>query len=205
MFSTSQRAVALMVVGLGSAVPAVAALKAGEPAPSFTLQASHAGKETTFTLDKALAKGPVVVYFYPAAYTRGCNVEAHTFAEAKDKFDAAGATIIGVSQDSIKRLNDFSKDPEYCAGKFTVASDADGKVTKAFDLKVRQVEAGMKDSRGVELDHAFSERTTFVITSDHKIVATFSSADDGIKPQDHVEKSLAIVEQLAKKSPAAHT
>jgi thioredoxin-dependent peroxiredoxin len=200
MFSTSQTVAALMMLGLSGAVPAVAALKVGEKAPNFTLQASHAGKNTTFSLDNALEKGPVVVYFYPAAYTRGCNVEAHTFAEAKEKFDAAGATIIGVSQDSIMRLNDFSKDPDYCAGKFTVASDADGKVTKAFDLKIREGAAGMKDSRGIDLDHAFSERTTFVITSDHKIVATFSSADDGIKPQDHVEKSLAIVEKLAKKS-----
>jgi thioredoxin-dependent peroxiredoxin len=200
MFSTTQTVAVLILVSLGGAVPAVAALKVGEQAPNFTLRASHDGKDTTFSLDKALEKGPVVVYFYPAAYTRGCNVEAHTFAEAKKKFDAAGATIIGVSQDSIKRLNDFSKDPDYCAGKFTVASDADGKVTKAFDLKVREAAAGMKDSRGADLDHAFSERTTFVITTDHKIVATFSSADDGIKPQDHVEKSLAIVETLAKKS-----
>ena len=198
--STALRVVVISAaIGLPFALPALAALKAGQTAPDFTLKASHAGAESTFSLNDALKKGPVVVYFYPAAYTQGCNVEAHTFAVNKDKFDAAGATIIGVSQDSIKRLNDFSKDPEYCAGQFTVASDADGKVTKAYDLKARDAAAGMKDTRGVELDHAFSERTTFVITSNHKIVATFSSADDGIKPQDHVEKSLAIVEKLAKK------
>lgn len=198
--STALRAVVISAaIGLTFALPALAALKEGQTAPDFTLKASHAGTESTFSLNDALKKGPVVVYFYPAAYTQGCNVEAHTFAVNKDKFDAAHATIIGVSQDSIKRLNDFSKDPEYCAGQFTVASDADGKVTKAFDLKARAGAAGMKDTRGVELDHAFSERTTFVITKDHKIAATFSSADDGIKPQDHVEKSLAIVEKLAKK------
>ena len=181
------------------AVPALAALKTGTQAPDFSAKASHAGKETSFSLNDALKKGPVVVYFYPAAYTQGCNIEAHTFAENKEKFDAAHATIIGVSQDSIKRLNDFSADPNYCAGKFTVASDADGKITKAYDLKVRELTAGAKDTRGVELDHAFSERTTFVITPDHKIVATFSSADDGIKPADHVEKSLEIVQKLASK------
>ena len=181
------------------AVPALAALKTGTQAPDFSAKASHAGKETSFSLNDALKKGPVVVYFYPAAYTQGCNIEAHTFAENKEKFDAAHATIIGVSQDSIKRLNDFSADPNYCAGKFTVASDPDGKITREYDLKVRELTAGAKDTRGVELDHAFSERTTFVITPDHKIVATFSSADDGIKPADHVEKSLAIVEKLASK------
>jgi thioredoxin-dependent peroxiredoxin len=181
------------------ALPALAALKSGEAAPDFSLKASHAGKETSFSLADALKKGPVVVYFYPAAFTQGCNIEAHTFAENKEKFDAAHATIIGVSQDSIKRLNDFSADPNYCAGKFTVASDPDGKITKAYDLKARELTPGAKDTRGVELDHAFSERTTFVITPDHKIVATFSSADDGIKPADHVEKSLAIVQKMASK------
>src|SRR6202012_4582773 len=124
-----------------------------------------AGSETTFSLKEALKKGPVVVYFYPAAYTTGCNIEAHTFAENKDKFDAAGATIIGVSQDSITRLNDFSADPKYCAGKFPVASDATGAITRSFDLSSRSL-TGFKDSRGVEIDHAFSERTTFVIAQD---------------------------------------
>ena len=198
--SSALRIVAISaIIGLAPALPAVAALKPGQPAPDFTLKASHAGHQSTFSLSEALKKGPVVLYFYPAAYTPGCNVEAHTFAENKEKFDAAGATIIGVSQDSIKRLNDFSSDPNYCAGKFTVASDPHGKITKAYDLKVRELEPGSKDTRGIELDHAFTERTTFVITSDHKIAATFSSADDGIKPADHVEKSLAVVEHLAKK------
>ena len=76
----------------------------------------------------ALKKGPVVVYFYPSAFTGGCNIEAHTFAENKEKFDAAGASIIGVSRDSIARLNAFSADPQYCAGKVAVASDADGAI-----------------------------------------------------------------------------
>ncbi|MBL8645364.1 MAG: redoxin domain-containing protein, partial [Rhodospirillaceae bacterium] len=81
------------------ALPAIAALKPGEKAPDFSTQASLAGKEFTFSLKDALKKGPVVVYFYPSAYTQGCNIQAHTFAENKEKFDAAGATIIGVSQD----------------------------------------------------------------------------------------------------------
>src|SRR6185436_14982649 len=127
---------------------------------------------------EALKKGPVVVYFYPSAYTGGCNRQAHAFAVNKDKFDAVGATIIGVSHDSIARLNDFSADPEYCAGKFPVASDADGKIAKSYGLNVMEGKAGIKDTRGMEIDHAFTERTTFVIAPDSRIAAVFLSADD---------------------------
>src|ERR1700675_2928551 len=117
--STLMIALALLV-----SLPVLAALKVGEKAPDFTLRAALAGKEFSFSLADALKKGPAVVYFYPSAYTNGCDIEAHTFATEKEKFDAAGATIIGVSADSIARLNQFSADPDYCAGKFPVASDA---------------------------------------------------------------------------------
>src|SRR5580704_13043970 len=187
--------VALLLSG-AMMVPAMAALKTGEKAPDFSARASLAGKEFNFSLKDALRKGPVVVYFYPSAFTGGCNIEAHTSAENKDKFDAAGATIIGVSQDSIARLNAFSADPQYCAGKIAVASDADGAIAKAYGLTKTDPRAGMKDTRGVEIDHAFTERTTFIVTSDSKIVATLSSNDDKISPADHVEKSLAAVQQL---------
>src|ERR1043165_7937819 len=133
-------------------VPAYAALKAGTPAPDFSAKASLAGKEFDFSLNEALKKGPVVVYFYPSAFTGGCNIEAHTFAENKEKFDAAGASIIGVSQDSIARLNAFSADPQYCAGKIPVASDPDGSIAKAYGLTKNDPRAGMKDTRGVEID-----------------------------------------------------
>ena len=86
-------------------LPVLAALKVGDKAPDFSARASLAGKEFNFSLQDALKKGPVVVYFYPSAFTKGCDLEAHTFAEEKDKFDAAGATIIGVSADSIARLD----------------------------------------------------------------------------------------------------
>jgi peroxiredoxin len=178
------------------ALPALAALKKGDSAPDFSAPASLAGKDFTFSLRDALKKGPVVVYFYPSAYTGGCNIEAHTFAENKDKFDAVGSTIIGVSHDSIARLNDFSADPEYCAGKFPVASDPDGKIAKSYDLKVMEGKPGFKDTRGVEIDHAFTERTTFVVSPEGKIVATLSSADDKISPADHVSKSLAVVTEM---------
>ena len=186
----------VLFLSVSIAMPALAAVKMGDSAPDFSAPASLAGKEFSFSLKDALKKGPVVVYFYPSAFTGGCNIEAHTFAVNKNKFDAVGATIIGVSHDSIARLNDFSADPEYCAGKFPVASDPDGKIAKAYDLKVMEGKPGMKDTRGVEIDHAFTERTTFVISRDGKIVATLSSADDKIVPADHVSKSLAVVTEM---------
>lgn len=185
-----------------AAIPALAALAKGAKAPDFSAKASLAGKEFSFSLSEALKKGPVVVYFYPSAFTGGCNIEAHTFAENKEKFDAAGATIIGVSRDSITRLNAFSADPQYCAGKIAVASDADGAIATSYELKSGAGKPGMKDSRGEDIGHDFTERTTFVISKDGTIAATLSSADDKISPAEHVEKSLAAVQQLGK--PAAN-
>jgi thioredoxin-dependent peroxiredoxin len=179
--------------------PVLAALKVGDKAPDFTLRASLAGKEFTFSLQDALKKGPVVVYFYPSAYTKGCDLEAHTFAQMKDKFDAAGATIIGVSADSIQRLDQFSADPDYCAGKFPVASDANREIAASYNLATTAVKPGQTDVRGTAIDHDFIERATFVIGKDHKIIATLSSKEDNLSPDGHVEKSLAIVQQLASK------
>ena len=191
------RALLTLALSLVVALPALAAVERGAKAPSFTAKASVAGKEVPFSLDDALAKGPVVVYFYPSAYTGGCNIEAHTFAEKSAEFQAVGATVIGVSQDSIARLNDYSADPEFCAGKFPVASDPDGSIAKSYQLQVVPGKAGMKDSRGTEIDHGFTERTTFVVAKDHTIVAVLSSAADKIAPAEHVTKSLAVVQSLS--------
>ncbi|MDQ2776084.1 MAG: peroxiredoxin [Acidobacteriota bacterium] len=180
-------------------LPVLAALKVGDKAPDFSARASLAGKEFNFSLEDALKNGPVVVYFYPSAYTKGCDLEAHTFAQDKDKFEAAGATIIGVSADSIGRLDAFSADPDYCAGKFPVASDEDGKIAASYDLTANSSKSGMKDVRGAEIGHEFIERVTFVVGKDHKIIATFSSKDDKLSPDQHVERALAIVQQLASK------
>ena len=139
-----------------------------------------------------------MVYFFPSAYTKGCDLEAHTFAENKDKFDAAGATIIGVSADSIARLDQFSADPDYCAGKFPVASDADRGIASSYNLSVATLKPGATDVRGVAIDHDFIERETFVIGKDHKIIATFSSKDDNLTPDQHVMKSLDIVQHITK-------
>jgi peroxiredoxin len=172
------------------------ALSKGSAAPMFTAKASLAGKEFNFALKNALAKGPVVLYFYPAAYTGGCDLEAHTFADMKDKFTAAGATIIGVSADDIPRLNSFSSNPDYCAGKFPVASDADGKIAASYGLQLTPPQAGVKDVTGKQVTHGFIPRTTFVIDKNDKIVAVFSSKTDHISPDEHVKKSLAIVSKL---------
>lgn len=173
-----------------------AILSKGSHAPMFTAEASMAGHDFNFSLKKTLEKGPVVLYFYPAAYTGGCDLEAHTFAQMKDKFTAAGATIIGVSADNIKRLNLFSSDPSYCAGKFPVASDPEGKIAATYGLKLIPPQPGVKDVRGQEVTHGFIPRTTFVINKNDKIIAVFSSEADHISPAQHVEKSLAIVEKL---------
>jgi thioredoxin-dependent peroxiredoxin len=189
----------VLAISMLISLPVLAALKVGDKAPDFSARASLAGKEFGFSLEAALKKGPVVVYFYPSAYTKGCDLEAHTFSMEKDKFDAAGASIIGVSADSIERLNQFSADPEYCAGKFPVASDADKKIATSYNLNAAAVKAGQMDVRGVAIDHDFIERVTFVVGKDHKIIATFSSKDDNLTPDQHVEKSLAIVQQLGGK------
>jgi peroxiredoxin len=191
----------LVLAALASAtvsLPAAAALTQGAAAPDFSAPASLAGKEFRFSLADALEKGPVVVYFYPAAYTGGCNVQARTFATNIDKFAAAGASVIGVSLDDIRTLNSFSADPEYCAGKLPVASDADGRIAKRYELEVVEGREGVKDTRGKAIEHGFAERTTFIVTPDGKIAATVG----GVSPKENVEQALAIVQQLARTTPS---
>jgi len=189
----------LLLAGLASvavAVPVVvSALQKGDAAPMFSAKASLAGKEFNYSLADALKQGPVVVYFYPSAFTQGCNIQAHTFAENMDAFKAAKASVIGVSLDSIARLNDFSADPAYCAGKLPVASDADGAIAKSYGVNVREGRAGMKDSRGVDIDHGFAERLTFVLGKDGKIVSTIGAGN--LPPDQNVQQALQAVKDLA--------
>jgi len=198
MLKRLKNAAALAALGATAALatlPAQAALNPGDAAPAFITQASQSGKAFEYSLKDALKKGPVVVYFYPSAYTGGCNVQAHTFAVNHDKFTAAGATVVGVSLDSIRRLNDFSADPQYCAGKFPVASDAEGSIARSYELAIRAAAAGKKDTRGTEIEHATTERTTFVVTPDGRIAATVG----GLSPAANVEKALEVVQQLPRK------
>ncbi len=173
------------------AAPALAALEVGDTAPNFEAKASLAGNAFDYSLRDALDEGLVVVYFYPSAYTNGCNIQAHEFAENMDKFTAAGASVIGVSLDSIERLNDFSADPEYCAGKLAVASDATGEIASSFELTVHDAREGKKDTRGVEINHGFAERTTFIVTPDGEIAETIG----GVSPMENVQKSLEAVQR----------
>ncbi len=175
---------------------AFAALKPGDRAPKFSAPASLAGKQFHFSLQKALKKGPVVVYFFPSAFTSGCDLEAHTFAQDKKEFTAAGATIIGVSEDSIKRLDKFSASPKYCAGRFPVASDPNGKIGVSYGVATFPPVHGAKDVRGVAIHHGFFARTTFVINKNDKIVAEFSSKADHLTPPEHVKRALAVVRKL---------
>ena len=189
----------LLLAGLASvavALPVVAALQKGDTAPMFSAKASLAGKEFNYSLADALKQGPVVVYFYPSAFTQGCNIQAHTFAENMDAFKAAKASVIGVSLDSIQRLNDFSADPAYCAGKLPVASDADGAIAKSFGVNVSAPrEGGFPDTRGVTSDHGFADRMTFVLTKDGKVASTFGGRQ--LAPDQNVMQALQAVKDLA--------
>jgi len=168
-----------MIVAFASAIvsaPLYAALATGAHAPDFTTQASLAGKAFTFSLADALKSGPVVLYFYPAAFTPGCTVEAHNFAEATEKFKALGATVIGVSHDSIDTLNKFSVSE--CRNKFAVASDADQKITKEYDAVLK-------------IKPEYADRTSYVIAPDGKIIYEYTA----LNPDKHVENTMAAVEK----------
>ncbi len=166
-----------IVASLGS-VSVLAALPLGTKAPMFTTQASLAGKPFTFSLADALKKGPVVLYFYPAAFTPGCTVEAHNFAEASDKFKALGASVIGVSYDSVDTLNKFSVTE--CRNKFAVASDADQHIMKAYDAVLPP-------------KPEWANRTSYVIAPSGEIVYTFTE----LNPDKHVENTMAAVQKWA--------
>lgn len=171
-------------------------LAKGQNAIDFSAPASLDGKEFEFTLRKALADGPVVLYFFPSAYTQGCDLQAHTFSEFSEDFKKAGATVIGISADDIKRLKAYSADPEYCGGNFAVASDPNGEIARLYRLEFQPGQAGFKDKKGRKIDHGFIERVTFVIDNQGKIAEVFSSRRDGVSPDEHVEKALKAVQEM---------
>ncbi|MEM9209408.1 MAG: peroxiredoxin, partial [Pseudomonadota bacterium] len=175
----------LLLAMLSVAITAHAALNVGDSAPQFEARASLDGSAFDYSLAEALEDGAVVVYFYPSAYTRGCNIQAHEFSVSMDDFKAAGASVIGVSLDSIERLNDFSADPEYCAGNLAVASDPDGSIARSYNLNVRDGRDGAEDTRGVEIGHGFAERVTFIVTPDGKVAETIG----GVSPMENVKLS----------------
>lgn len=186
------RRTAITAIAVLASVPLLAAIAVGDRAPDFAAPAALDGKAFRFSLNEALKHGPVAVYFYPSAYTNGCNLQAHTFAVNHERFATAGTTVIGVSLDSLERLVEFSADPEYCAGKVPVASDADGSIARSFAISVRDAEAGRKDTRGRAIEHGRAERTTFVIAQDGRVAATVT----GVSPAENVKQTLAAVESL---------
>jgi peroxiredoxin len=171
---------ALLALALASllSVPAFSALPDGAKAPDFSTEASLAGKPFKFSLSESLKQGPVVLYFYPAAFTPGCTKEAHDFAEATDKFKALGATVIGISHDDIDTLNKFSVSE--CRNKFAVASDADQKIMKAYDAVLAQ-------------KPELSDRTSYVISPDGKVLYSYTN----LNPDKHVENTMAVVQKWA--------
>ena len=158
------------------ATSAFAELKAGAKAPDFTAPAYLAGQPFTYKLADALRKGPVVVYFFPAAHTQGCNIEAHLFSEAIDQFKAEHATVIGVTAGNVEQLADFSKETEHCGGKFPVASDPGAKIAKDYDALLPQK---------IE----WSNRTSYVIAPDGTVLHAYTKGD----PSHHVEETLGAV------------
>jgi peroxiredoxin len=155
-------------------------LKLGDAAPDFTAPAAVGGKVFTFSLSDALKKGPVVLYFYPKSFTRGCTIEAHEFADAAASFEAAGATLIGMSKDTIETQQKFST--EECRDKFPVAADPDATVIRSYDaLRATPSASG----------EITSDRISYVIGPDGKILYAYSDS----KPDQHIENTLAVVQK----------
>jgi peroxiredoxin Q/BCP len=170
--------IAAVVAAVLSPLPASAALSIGTKAPSFTLQASQGGNTFTFNLADALKKGPVVLYFYPAAFTQGCTIEAHEFADAIDQYKALGATVIGVSHDPLDKLQKFSVSE--CRSKFAVAADTNGTVMKSYDAVLVQ-------------NPQYANRTSYVIAPDGTILYTYTNLD----PSLHVQNTLNALKAWA--------
>jgi peroxiredoxin Q/BCP len=170
-----KRSIALIAM-LSCATLATAALKPGDKAPDFSTKASLAGKAFDFSLATALKKGPVVLYFYPAAFTPGCTVEAHEFAEATNDFQALGATVIGVSHDNIDTLNKFSVTE--CRNKFAVAADPDQHIMKSYDAILAK-------------NPLYADRTSYVITPDGKVIYSYTD----LNPDQHVANTMAAVKK----------
>lgn len=158
---------------------AFAQLKPGAPAPDFSVPAALAGKDIAFSLADALKKGPVVLYFYPKSFTKVCTDEAHEFAEATDEFAKMGASVIGLSGDTIATQREFSS--LECRDKFAVGADADLKVAKAYEAAAGQAN--------------FARRISYVIAPDGRIASAL--VDPGATK--HIQNALAAVKALSRK------
>lgn len=167
----------LAALALSLGVPATAALAPGAAAPDFTASGAMAGKPLTVNLKAALKKGPVVLYFFPAAFTKGCNIEAKAFADALPEFQKAGATVIGMTAGNVDQLQRFSA--EHCAGKFAVAA-ASPQVIKGYDVLLKKADGTAT---------SVTSRTSFVIAPNGRVI--FAHTD--MNPNDHVRMTLDAV------------
>lgn len=156
--------------------PLAAALKEGAAAPMFTAKGARAGKPVTVDLAQELKRGPVVLYFFPAAFTKGCNIEANAFAQKIADFRKAGATVVGMTAGNVDRLVEFSA--KECAGQFTVAA-ASPAVIKQYDVSLAA-------------KPGWTTRTTYVIGKDGRIADAFTD----MAPNGHITRSLAAVKKL---------
>jgi len=177
-----KRLLAGLVLAALAVAPAHAVMKEGAKAPDFKAPASLGGKVFDFKMKDALKKGPVVLYFYPAAFTPGCTIEAHEFADATDDFAKLHATVIGVSRDNIEQLNKFSVSE--CRSKFAVAADGDGSITKAYDVETLKFG-----------DKELSNRTSYVVAPTGDVIYEYTSRD----PSKHVSNTMAAVKGWAAK------
>ena len=177
-----KKSLAFILLMLSLSMPTYAALDVGDAAPNFTVPAALGGKVFKFNLAESLAKGPVVLYFFPAAFSVGCSIEAHEFAEAITKFEALGATVIGVSSDEIETLGKFSV--QACQGKFPVASDATHNVMKSYDAVMA-------------LRPDYANRISYVIAPNGKVIYNYQS----LNPSRYVEKTLAALKDWTQTKP----
>ncbi|MCJ2177883.1 peroxiredoxin [Novosphingobium album (ex Hu et al. 2023)] len=171
---------ALAALALPTAVSAE--LPVGNKAPMFRTSVALAGKTMRFSLRHSLRRGPVVVYFFPKAFTSGCTAEAHAFAEATDDFAALGATVIGLSADDLPTLQKFST--EECRNKFAVGV-ASPLIIKDFDVALSRPGSAS----------VMTKRTSYVIAQDGTITMVHAAMDY----RDHVKLTLAAVRKLARK------
>lgn len=163
-----------------AASPAAAKLAPGAKAPDFSAPAYLAGNPFTYKLSDNLRKGPVVLYFFPSAYTAGCNLEARLFSEAVDEFKANGATVIGVTSGKTDKLAQFSRDTEHCGGKFPVAADPGAAIAKRYDAPLSMKGMSMPGMSG---------RVSYVIAPDGSVIHAY----DNLDPNDHVNQTLGAV------------
>ncbi|MDQ2762283.1 MAG: redoxin domain-containing protein [Pseudomonadota bacterium] len=164
-----------VIATLSLATPALAALPVGATAPDIVTKAARGGKMFDFALKAALKKGPVVLYFFPAAFTSGCTIEAHEFAEAAADFEKNGATLIGLTAGNVDHIAEFSK--LECRDKFPVG-EASPTVIKGYDVALA-AKAGWTD------------RTSYVIAPNGKIIFTLNQ----LNPAGHVQGTLDAVKK----------